>query len=585
MKQARQNWILALAFAWLLLVYLGQLWGYPLQDPDEGRYAEIPREMLASGDWLTPRLNYVVYFEKPPLLYWTVAASFAVMGQSEGVARLSAAIPAILTVLIIFLAGNRWFGRRAGLLGAGVLATTPLFYVLGQALTIDMLLTLLMTATLLAFRQAQEAARKTGWVLAVAALAALGVLAKGPVALVLPGLVALCQLLLGRDWETLRALLRPTTIAVFLIVVLPWFVLVALANPEFLHFFFVREHFERFAADVGHPEGPFYYIPILLAGPLPWTAVAFGLGATKAGRAAFGEIDPEQRNFLLIWAGSIIVFFTAASSKLPPYVLPAMPPLALLLGSWLHRVLDRAETADALVRWLSRFFGAAGVLALVIAALAWPLEGQLAETFGGQPEHVAAIRSATCLAALAFGLTALLVRWRRQGPAVGAAVPLAILLVGLGLGLAGAMAGRSVAKTGASLAAAIAAERRDGDRIYFYDKLFQSIPFYLEDRIAMIAGFDEIKHGLGIAADRDQWSSSSLGPLVREWNSGRRVFVLLRRERIPEIEAAVGGPPRVMARDRSRVVLVNVPAVEVGEDLPSTVPTSPEGPARPRSGG
>lgn len=241
--------------------------------------------------------------------------------------------------------------------------------------------------------------------------------------------------------------------------------------------------------------------------------------------------------------------------------------------------------ADALVRWLSRLFGGAGLMALGIAALAWPLEGQLAEAFGGRPEHVAAIRSATWLAGLAFGVSAFLVRWRRRSPALGAAVPLGILVVGLGLGLAGAMTGRSVAKTGAPLAAAMAAERREGDRIFFYDKLFQSIPFYLEERIAMLGGFDEIKHGVGIAPDRSRWYWPDMGPLAEEWNSDRRVFVVLRRERVAEIEAAVGGPARVLARDRSRIVLVNFPAGKIGEVEPPRVPSKPQGASRPHSGG
>ena len=380
-----------LALIVLGALYLGEIHGYPLQDPDEGRYAEIPREMIASGDWITPKLNYVVYFEKPPLLYWLVALSFNAFGLSDTAARVVPAVAGILTVVLTFLLGQHLLGRRAALLSAGILATSPIFFVLAQALTIDVVLTFFMTATMASFYRAHLADKKRGWVALVAVSAALGVLAKGPVALVLPGLVALVFLLWRRDWATLGALVRPLPIALFALIVVPWFVAVAQANPDFLHFFFVREHLERFTANVGHPEGPFFYIPVLLLGPLPWTAVAIGLACTREGRRAFTEIPREARSYLLLWSGLIIAFFTLASSKLATYILPALPPLALVAGSWLDRALEREDLAAGLTRWLGTVMFVLGLVALSAVMIAWPLESTLAQWFGGDPEDVRAI--------------------------------------------------------------------------------------------------------------------------------------------------------------------------------------------------
>lgn len=579
MSRASQGRLALLGLVILSALYLGEISGYPLQDPDEGRYAEIPREMIESGDWVTPRLNYVVYFEKPPLMYWLVALSFEVFGQSEGAARAVSAVSGILTVVLIYLLGRAVLGPRAALLGAGVLATSPIFFVLAQALTIDMLLTACMTATMVAFFFACRSERKGPWVAAVSVSAALGVLAKGPVALVLPGLVALAWLAWQRDGKTLGALLRPVPLLAFVVVVVPWFVLVSRANPEFLEFFFVREHWERFTAEVGHPEGPFYYLPVLLAGPLPWTAVAIGLACTREGRVAFGEIPREVRAFLILWGLLIIGFFTVASSKLATYILPALPPLALVAGGWLDRVVEREALARGLLRWLGGVLFFAGTFVVVLSAIAWPLESTLAQWFGGDDEDVAAIVVATALSGAAFGVTGFLVARSRLLRGAPPATVLLVLVLGFGLGVFGALPGRAVVKTSEQLSRVVDAEYRDGDLVVFYKKLWQGMPFYTGRRVGMVRSFDEVWHGVEISPDREQYYWDELAPLVREWNSGRRVFVLTNWEMVPEIARFVDSEPRLLSRDRRRVVVVNFAPAREGErrDGEAGAPGLPQG--------
>lgn len=584
MSAKTERWIAVAGLFLLAILYLGEIGGYPLQDPDEGRYAEIPREMIESGDWVTPKLNYVVYFEKPPLFYWLVALSFEAFGMSDAAARAVPALSGILTVVILFLLGQHLLGRRAALFGAGVLATMPIFFVLAQALTIDMTLTACTTITMASYYLAHVSERKAAWVAVVSVSAALGVLAKGPVALVLPGLIALVHLLWKRDWSTLGSLVRPVPILLFVAVVVPWFVLVSQANPEFLHFFFVREHFQRFTAEVGHPEGPFYYVPVLLLGPLPWTAVAIGLAFTRAGRASFREVPTEARSFLLLWAGLVIAFFTAASSKLATYILPALPPLALVLGAWLDRVVERTELAAAVARWVGTAMLVLGIIAVLAAGIAFPLESMLAQAFGGDDEDVAAIARAALRTGLAFGSFGYLVAWSRVGGRQTAAVAMLLLILGVGLGIFGALPGRAVVKTSEEIARAVDAEYREGDLVILYKKLWQGMPFYTGRRIGMFGNYDEVWHGVSISPERDlyYWAEDDFDRLVDAWNSDRRVIVLTNREFVPGIAKQFGREPRLLARDRRRVAVVNFPPGD-GEGSAAAVPQ--EGGAVPAPSG
>ncbi len=552
-------------------LYLGRLGGFVLQDPDEGRYAEIPREMIESGDWVTPRLNYVKYFEKPPLLYWLVGSSFVLLGQSEGAARLVPALAGIATLLVTYALGCAMLGRRAALIGGALLATSPLFFVLSQVLVIDMLLTACTTATLAALWAAHRAQRKGPWTVEVAAAAALGVLAKGPVALVLPGAIAVAFLALRRDLATLRALLRPAPIAAFAAIALPWFVLVSLRNPEFPEFFFVREHLQRFATDrVGHPEGPLYYVPVLLGGPLPWTLLAAVLAASAAGRAAFGSLAGDARLLLGLWAAVVFAFFSAASSKLAPYVLPALPPLALLAGGWIDRLIDDRAALRAPLRAAAWLLVALGGLCLVVGPLGLLLAGVAAPRFDVEPAALRAIAGAAAWGGLALLPAGLLCLRELDAQRRSAAVALALLVVGLGGALLGAVGGRAVAKSSRGLAAAIDRETADGAayRVVAYRRLMQSLSFYTGGRVTQLdpAGkFNEIDAGAGWAPDRAEYFWTDPERLASEWRSGKKVFVATDRRYVEQL-ATLEPAPRILATEGRRVLLVNFPAADAAPD-------------------
>ena len=354
---------------WILLVAFATAWfcnlGYRhLAKSDEGRYAEIPREMVASGDWLTPRLNGFKYFEKPPLQYWVTAAAFSVFGQTEWAARLWPGLTGFFGVLLVFWFGSRLLGPPAGLCGAGVVASSAIYVSIGHMLTLDMGLTLFMSASVFSIAlaqrdQASEAERRR-WMLLAWAAAALAVLSKGLIGIVLPAGAVALYVLVERDWKILARLHTASGTLLFAVIAAPWFVAVSIVNPEFFRFFFIHEHFERFLTQVHRRDEPaWYFIPVLLAGVLPWILSLFPALWRACKRSPDVAFQPKR--FLLLWCALVFVFFSASGSKLASYILPIFPALALLIGSTIASSGPRFALAQASV---------AGLLAVALATVA-----------------------------------------------------------------------------------------------------------------------------------------------------------------------------------------------------------------------
>ena len=388
--------VLLLLATFLLVFEPGRV---PLFEPDEGRYGEIPREMLATGDWVTPRLNGVLYFEKPPLYYWSVAASMAVLGPTELAVRLPGKLSAAGMVLLAAAFARRRYGVRTGLLAGLVLASSLLVVALARIAIIDPMVSLALSGAAFAFAAFAEGdasgdarrARRALYGFHVACAAA--VLLKGLIGVVLPGgAVVFWSLLTGR-WRTLARVFSPGPIVVFLALAVPWHVAMALRHPDFLQFYFVHEHFQRFATTEHHREGPVvYFVPVLLAGFLPWTAFFGRFRETWPGfsRAVWNERGTE--GFLWMFSGLVFAFFSVSRSKLIPYVLPIWPALAVLLALG----IERARARDASFR-LERVATAALYGALFSVGVAYGFGSFYLERFG------AVAAGACALAALLGG--------------------------------------------------------------------------------------------------------------------------------------------------------------------------------------
>ncbi|HVO52324.1 MAG TPA: phospholipid carrier-dependent glycosyltransferase [Thermoanaerobaculia bacterium] len=343
--------VLLLLATFLLVLEPGRV---PLFEPDEGRYGEIPREMLATGDWITPRLNGVLYFEKPPLYYWSVAASMAVLGPTEVAVRLPGKLSAAGMVLLAAAFARRRYGARTGLLAGLVLASSLLVVALARIAIIDPMLSLALSGAAFAFATFAEAdaegdgrrARRALYAFHVAAAAA--VLLKGLIGVVLPGGAIVFWAIWTGRWRTLARVFSPGPLLVFLLLAVPWHVAMARRHPDFLQFYFVHEHFERFATTEHKREGPLvYFVPVLIAGFLPWTAFLGRWKETWPGLSRAGWRARATEGFLWMFSGLVFAFFSVSRSKLIPYVLPIWPALAVLLALGIERARARGAAFRA----------------------------------------------------------------------------------------------------------------------------------------------------------------------------------------------------------------------------------------------
>jgi 4-amino-4-deoxy-L-arabinose transferase-like glycosyltransferase len=342
--------------ALLLLLVLPGLLLYPclsfyLFEPDEGRYAEIPREMLQRGDWIVPYLQGEPYFDKPPLLYWLVMISYRLFGVHDWAARLVPALAVHLSVLLTYWIGRRSLGERAAFRGALVLTLTPGLLGIGRLLTMDGLLTLWVTLGLLCgFEATRTAKLRRVWWLSAAVAVGLGLLTKGPIALLLvvPPLWFYRRLTVPGaplHWRD-----RLAFVGVALAVALPWYVALTLSNPQFAGYFLWEHNVVRFLQPFDHLEPVWYYLPLLALALIPATPLVLPLlrylgngdPATQATRTgAFG--------FTLLAGLWVVLFFSLSGCKLPTYILPALPFLALALGHFLaHSAWQAARSIRVL---------------------------------------------------------------------------------------------------------------------------------------------------------------------------------------------------------------------------------------------
>ena len=352
------------------LLIAATAWARPLMLPDEGRYAGVAWEMLRSGDWATPMLDGLPFFHKPPLFYWITAAAMGVFGVHEWTARAASMLGAWLAVTALYTFAWRWGGRTLARLAAMALLAQPLFFLGGQFANLDMLVAGCISATILLAGHAallRGAALPYKRALAGAyVFAGLGVLAKGLIGLVLPGMVIVAWLLATLRWRTLLALLWWPGLLLMLAITAPWFIVMQNKFPDFLHYFFVVQHFQRFAgAGFNNVQAWWFYPVVLLLCHvlwLPWLCRVFTPTSLAAARR-----DPV-RALMWVWFAVVVVFFSLPKSKLIGYVLPAVPPLVFLLSQsfaadakptpawrrwWRGAVALSAGVALAVVAWLS----------------------------------------------------------------------------------------------------------------------------------------------------------------------------------------------------------------------------------------
>ena len=543
--------VLALALIWF--VPLG--WRHLLPS-DEGRYAEMAREMFLTGDWITPRYNGYKYFEKPPLQTWANALTFAWFGIGEWQARFYTALTGFAGVLLIGFTGARVFNAATGVFAAIVLATSPYWNLMGHFNTLDMGLSFWMELTLCALLLAQRPNLPTGqvrlWMWICWASMALSVLSKGLVGVILPGAVLVLYTLIARDWAVWKRLHLIGGVILFFAIATPWFVLVQQRNPEFLNFFFIVQQFKRYLTPEQNRPGAFYYfVPVILVGFLPWLSVS-----VQSIRHALRL--PRQPNgfspvtMMLVWTVFIFLFFSASHSKLLSYTLPIAPALALLIGLYLPLV-----TPAMLRRHLAGY-----AVFLVVAAVGALFMSRLGDDRNPTELYVAYRGWVLAALGVAFALT-LAAMWLNRHSRTGivgatAMFGAAWLLLGTIAGTGHDVFGRL--SSGAPLAPAIKAaiaKLPPDTPFYSVGVLDHTLPFYVDHTMIMVEHPDELAFGVSVEPQKwvptvDEWE--------KRWEADRYALALLPPARYDAL-LAKHVPMQVVARD-SRRVIVEKPVAE-----------------------
>ncbi|MEX8502536.1 MAG: glycosyltransferase family 39 protein [Leptothrix ochracea] len=335
-----RRWLGSVLGGLLVIGWLWTLGSRSLFSPDEGRYAVLALAMAESGDWVTPRLNGLLYFEKPPLQYWLGAVAFKLFGVSAFSARLWPGLSGLLTVAL--LGGTAWrlWGREAGLRAGWMAVGTTWIVVNSHFLSLDAglmaMLTWVLCSVLLAEQPGISPQQQRRWMCLAWFGLALAVLSKGLIGLIVPGAMLVLGSVLLRDASIWRRLQWGWGGLIFLGLVVPWFVLMAQRHPDFAHFFFIHEHVERYLSSSHRREGAWwYFIPVLLLGFMPWTSALLGL-LRRTGPQP--KATARALIWLRVWALFILVFFSCSGSKLPSYILPMFPALVLLMAERLQLV-------------------------------------------------------------------------------------------------------------------------------------------------------------------------------------------------------------------------------------------------------
>lgn len=521
--------------------------------PDEGRYAEIAREMALSGDYVTPRLNGLKYFEKPPLQYWATATALSTFGESDFASRWWPAATGLLGLAFVWFAARALIGRDAATVATAMLGAMVYYFLISHINTLDMGLTAFMTLTMVGMLRGfgiagQSKVATRAWMVAAWAGAALAFLSKGLIGIVLPGAVFVIYLLISRQWSLLKRLEWMWGPLVFLAIAAPWPLLVQSRNPEWANFFFIYEHFGRFSSEEHDRTGALlYFVPIVIVGLLPWTAsvgALFRRSNWQTLKEAYSRATLNVPLFVTIWCVFIFAFFSISKSKLPSYVLPITPAAALLLAPVLLSMPTKA------LRWLTASFIG---LPVILIALALFRDQFVNDTYtSAMVNHfmVYVMAGAVVFALAAFALYQLNTLGRRADALVVAAV---LATVGSSISAAGYETLSASTSSRALVAEFLAAERQYSAKDAFYSvgMYEQTLAPYLKRTFVLVEYLDEL--GLGLAAEPDK-ARFNFDDFADEWEALDRGYAVTDFDQLFRFEMA-GLDYRIVAADLRRVIV------------------------------
>ena len=533
----------------LLITLAALIWfsllGYrDLIDPDEGRYADVSSAMLSTGDWVTPRLNGYKFFDKPPIHYWGSAISIAIFGETNAAARLWGAALGFLGALWMFFVGSRLYGGLAGRYTFLILISSILYVVMGHANILDMGVSVFLALTLGAFALAQSerntASKGQQWMLLSWAGLAGAVLSKGLIGIVFPGAAIIFYSLWQRDWLLWRHLFIAKGLALFLILVMPWFILVSQANDQFLDYFFIHEHFERFTSNVHSRNQPWwYFIAVLSVGFLPWL-IPVSSAIFKPG-FSWQTKNPgcfEASRLFWVYAAFIFLFFSYSYSKLVPYILPIFPFLALLAGEKMAR--NKQVFASTIITT---------ILAIAVAIVAWKIVDF------ARPHKPIAIflefRPWLIAAAFSLAVASLLAFIYKNKPPVAIAIIALCSMLAFQMGSWGYQSHSMIRSTKTMADTIRPYSEQENVKIYAI-KLFEySLPYYLQRHISVVEYQGNMEFGIG--REPGDWLASE-AEFMPLWLATTQALAIISLDTYQQwLEQQI--PMKIIYQDPRRIVV------------------------------
>lgn len=534
-----QSWlidIVCLTFI-CLLFYTFWLGSYPFFTPDEGRYSEVAREMLATGDFITPRVNGVAFLDKPVLYYWLQALALYFFGVSEWAVRIFPSLFGIFGITMTYICGRKLFDRRSAFLSAIILASAPLYFCSAHYANLDLEVAVLISSALLCFITAMKSARPTTLLILAYVFAGLACLTKGMIGIAFPMIIIGTWILVQWRWRTLLNMLLIPGLAIVVAINLPWYYLVQQANPEFLHYFFVTQQVTRFLshATFNNVMPIWFYAPVVLFGFFPWTIFLFQ-ALTKSIKQVWKNSQAyATETFMLIWIIVLFVFFSIPHSKAVTYIMPIFPPMALLVGNYISTYWDNARQRG--ITWAIANYVVVGLaLAFTLIAIGYFGLFNIAPKFNQTLRIAAIIFSCSNLAVL------LCLKQSTLKPLFALCVSVSTLFL-LTL-LSGA--GNINADSTKHLVAELKQIKQPQDEVIHYNKFYQDVPLYLGQQVTIVADWNSPRIQYEDNWRRELWYGmpfQKTDQLISEdafwlrWNSAKRVFVFLNDNYLSQFRA------------------------------------------------
>ena len=537
----------------LLTIIIGILFGatvgqYPLAAPDGARYAEIPREMVVTKDYITPHLNGIKYFEKPPLFYWLQAASIKFLGVSDFAVSIVNALMALATALCIYFTSRKLYGRLQGIIASFIFATSSLVFVLTRAITVDMALTFFLTGSLCSFLLATQlpiSIKRSLYLWAAYALAACAVMTKGLIGIVFLGIIAIIWLTICNQWRNLKTYRVIGGLFIFLLIALPWHILVQIKNPEFFKFYFIEQHFLRYATNYAGRTQEWWFFPTLLfAGLYPWVVFFPQTIIHHVPKHLDEWKQAKSTLFLLIWIIVIYTFYSFSNSKLIPYILPIFPPIAMLIGNYLAPYWQNQKS-----RQIASGFGILFILNIVLGI------GAIAATFILDFNEQAFSKQNLYVVAISMIISAFasIISYRRYGLSSGFVV-LTIITAALWLYISPVITtiNRQSVKP---LIITLQQQLKPEDEVISYGAYYQDLPFYLQ-RIITVANFEgELSFGMR-HQDASAWMIDQK-IFWERWNSNKIVYLITSESNYSTLQPTAPDKMRIIAKHFDTLLVVN----------------------------